>query len=37
MNPAPTPIPTQESPLSPVLAGGALLIVGLLLVTGRKN
>jgi hypothetical protein len=37
MNPAPTPAPTQESPLSPVLAGGALLIVGLLLVTGRKN
>ncbi len=36
MNPAPTPVPTQKSPLSPALAGGALLIVGLLLVA-RKN
>ena len=38
LNPAPTPIPTQKSPLSPVLAGGALLIAGLLLISGnRKN
>ncbi|MDV2482230.1 hypothetical protein F8E02_09515 [Methanoculleus sp. Wushi-C6] len=35
MNPAPAP--TQKSPLSPALAGGALLIVGLLLVAGRKT
>jgi hypothetical protein len=37
MNPVPTTVPTQKSPLSPVLAGGALLIVGLLLVAGRKK
>lgn len=37
MNAAPTAAPTQKSPLSPVLAGGALLIVGLLLAAGRKN
>ncbi|MCK9316933.1 hypothetical protein [Methanoculleus sp.] len=36
MNPAPTPVPTQKSPLSPVVVGGALLIVGLL-VAGRKQ
>lgn len=35
MNPAPAPTP--KSPLSPVLAGCALLIVGLLLAAGRKN
>jgi len=35
MNPAPTPAP--KSPLSPALAGGALLIAGLLLIAGRKN
>lgn len=29
--------PTQKSPLSPALAGCALLIVGLLLVSGRKQ
>ena len=29
--------PTQKSPLSPALAGCALLIVGLLLVAGRKQ
>lgn len=33
----PVPAPTQKSPLSPALAGGALLIVGLLLVSGRKQ
>jgi hypothetical protein len=35
MNPAPTPAP--KSPLSPALAGSALLIAGLLLIAGRKN
>ncbi len=33
----PVPVPTQQAPLSPALAGGALLIVGLLLVAGRKK
>lgn len=33
----PVPVPTRQSPLSPVVAGGALLIVGLLLVAGRKQ
>ncbi|HOI12738.1 MAG TPA: hypothetical protein PLG75_02715 [Methanoculleus sp.] len=33
----PVPAPTQQAPLSPALAGGALLIAGLLLVAGRKN
>ncbi|WP_250987908.1 hypothetical protein [Methanoculleus oceani] len=33
----PVPVPTQQAPLSPALAGGALLIVGLLLVAGRKQ
>ena len=37
MNAAPTPAPTQKSPLSPALAGGALLIVGLLLISRRKQ
>ncbi|NLB01720.1 MAG: hypothetical protein GX837_12330 [Methanomicrobiales archaeon] len=35
MNPVATP--TQKSPVSPALAGAALLIVGLLLVVRRKN
>ncbi len=35
MNPAPAPTP--KSSLSPALAGGALLIAGLLLVAGRRN
>jgi hypothetical protein len=35
MNPSPTSTP--KSPLSPALAGGALLIVGLLLAAGRKK
>ncbi|WP_214020840.1 hypothetical protein [Methanoculleus sp.] len=33
----PVAVPTQQAPLSPALAGGALLIAGLLLVAGRKN
>jgi len=33
----PVPVPTQQAPLSPALAGAALLIAGLALVTGRKN
>ena len=29
--------PTQKAPLAPALAGCALLLAGLLLVSGRKN
>lgn len=35
LNPITTP--TQTAPLSPAIAGGALLIAGLLLVAGRKD
>jgi phosphatidate phosphatase APP1 len=37
LNPVATSTPTPQAPLSPALAGGALLIVGLLFVSGRKN